>query len=122
VEIVEGWGREPGIGSVAVEMVHGSAEAAAGAQVGGEDARYDDIERLLVEQEGTGAVEVERGGAPEAAPPGGEDLGARAFLGGKERDDFSEDGVGEVADAVAFRSGQRRRLLVPHRRSRTAPF
>jgi hypothetical protein len=49
VEVVEGGGPEPGVGSVAVEMVHGRAEAAAGARVGGEDARYYDIERHFVE-------------------------------------------------------------------------
>jgi hypothetical protein len=34
------------------------------------------------------------------APPGGEDLGTGAFLGGEKRDDVAEDDVGEVADAV----------------------
>jgi hypothetical protein len=121
VEVVEGGGSEPGVGSVSAEMVHWCAEAAAGARVGGEDARYGDVERLRIEKQVT-VVEVERGGAPEAAPPGGEDLGARAFLGGEEGDDFPEDGVGEVADAVAFCSGQRPRFLVPRRRSRTASF
>jgi hypothetical protein len=127
VEVVEGGGPEPGFGSVAVEMVHGRAEAAAGTLVDGEDARYDGVAGILVEWVRS-AVDVERGGAPEAAPPGGKDLGARAFLGGEEGDDFPEDGVGEVADSVAaasFRSGQRRRRrrhLVPRRRSRTAPF
>ena len=38
--------------------------------------------------------EVERGGAPEVAPPGGEDLGAGAFPGGEERDDVAENVVG----------------------------
>jgi hypothetical protein len=46
------------------------------------------------------AVEVERGGAPEVAPPGGEDLGARAVFGGEEGDYLTEEVVGEVADAV----------------------
>jgi hypothetical protein len=46
------------------------------------------------------AVEVERGRAPEVAPPGGEDLGASAFLGGEEGDYLTEDLAGEAADAV----------------------
>lgn len=46
------------------------------------------------------AVEVERGGAPEAAPTGGEDLGAGAVDGGEEVDDVAQDAVGEAADAV----------------------
>lgn len=49
------------------------------------------------------------------APPGREDLGASALVGGEAGDDLAEDGVGEVADAVGAsfilaRSG--RRLLV----------
>jgi hypothetical protein len=49
VEVVEGGRPEPGFGSVAVEMVHGRAEAAAGALVDGEDARYDGVAGILVE-------------------------------------------------------------------------
>ena len=48
LEVVEGGGPEPGIRSVAGEVVDGGGEAAAGALVGGEDARYGGIEALLV--------------------------------------------------------------------------
>jgi hypothetical protein len=34
------------------------------------------------------------------APPRGEGLGVCTILGGEERDDLTEDLVGEVADAV----------------------
>jgi hypothetical protein len=51
--------------------------------VGGEDAG-DDIDGAKVT-----AVEVERGGAPEMAPPGSEDLGAGGILGGEERDNLT---------------------------------
>jgi len=43
-------------------------------------------------------VEVERSGAPDLAPAGGEDLRAGTILGGKKGDDVSEDGVREAAD------------------------
>lgn len=45
-------------------------------------------------------LEVEGRGAPEGAPPGGEDLGAGAFLGREERDDAAQDLVGEKADQI----------------------
>lgn len=45
-------------------------------------------------------VEIERGGVPEVAPPGGEGLGAGALVCGEEGDDFFEHSVGQVADAV----------------------
>jgi hypothetical protein len=60
----------------------------------GEDAG-DDIDGAKVT-----AVKVERGGAPEMAPPSGEDLGAGGILGGEERDDLTQNGVGEEADSV----------------------
>ena len=72
----------------------GEAKVAAGAPVGGEDAG-DDIDGAKVT-----AVEVERGGAPEMAPPGGEDLGAGGILGGEARDDLTQNGVAEAADSV----------------------
>jgi len=77
--------------------------------VGGEDAG-DDIDGAKVT-----AVEVERGGAPEMAPPGGEDLGAGGILGGEERDDLTHNGVREAADSVDpiffFSTSSRRRIL-----------
>ena len=96
--------------SRAVEVIHGRTKAAAGAWVCGEDARHDGVEVLPVFAEPV-VVEVERGGAPEVAPPGGEDLRAGAFLGGQERDDVLEDAVRKVADTVggaSIRYGQRR--------------
>lgn len=54
-------------------------------------------------------VEVERGGAEEVAPPGGEGLGAGAVLGGEQRDDAAESVDGQVADLVGPSSGFARR-------------
>ena len=70
--------------------------------MGGEDARDEAIEIAVVgwDWEEAAAVEVERGGAPEVAPPGREDLGAGAVLGGEEGDDLAQDSVGDLADAV----------------------
>jgi hypothetical protein len=109
-EAVEGWGAEPGVDSSrsGEEVDRGDAEAAAGAGVGGEDARDEGSEGMVIVGEVVAeageavavAVEVEGGGAPEVAPPGGEDLGAGAALGGEEGYDVGEDGVREVADAV----------------------
>jgi len=45
-------------------------------------------------------VDVERSGAPHAAPAGGEHLRAGAGFGGEEGDDVAEDAVGEAADPV----------------------
>jgi hypothetical protein len=64
------------------------------------------------------AVEVERGGAPEVAPPAGEDLGARAVFGGEKGDDLTEEVVGEAADdvdasSIFTRSGRITRLHFP---------
>jgi hypothetical protein len=108
VEAIKGGGAEPGVdgSGYGAEVVHGEAEAAAGARVGGEDARDESREAIVVVGEVVAeageavAVEVEGGGAPEVAPPGGEDLGAGAVLCGEEGDDVGEDGVREVADAV----------------------
>ena len=69
------------------------AEAPTWAAVSGEDAGDGAGERAEVRGE-LEAVEVERGGAPQVAPPGGQDRGAPGFLGGEERDDVLEDGVG----------------------------
>ena len=46
------------------------------------------------------AVEAERRGAPQVAPPGGEGLRAGGILDGEEGDDLAENGVGESADAI----------------------
>jgi hypothetical protein len=77
--------------------------------VGGEDAGDD------IDGEKVTAVEVERGGAQEMAPPGGEDLGAGGIPGGEERDHLTQNGVREEADSVdpiSFLSaGSRRRIL-----------
>jgi len=103
----------------------GEAKAAAGAPVSGEDAGDDtDGAKFTavtvdggddIDGEEVTDVEVERGGAPEMAPPGGEDLGAGGILGGEERDDLTQNGVGEEADSVDpiffFCSGSRRRIL-----------
>lgn len=97
-----------------MEEVRQDAEAAAWTQVSGEDVGYRAGEGFIglgdrgtspgPGREGLGgevvAVEDERGGAPDAVPPGGEDLGARGFLGGEERDYLAEEIVGEDADAV----------------------
>ena len=47
-----------------------------------------------------GVVDEERGRRPHAAPAGGEDHGARGFLGGEAGDDVAEQVVREVADVV----------------------
>jgi len=46
------------------------------------------------------AVEAERRGAPQVAPPGGEGLRAGGVLDEEEGDDLAENGVGESADAI----------------------
>ena len=56
-------------------------------------------------------AEVERGGAPEVAPPRGQGLRARAVAGGEVGDDGGECGVREAADEVG--PGLRQLLLVP---------
>jgi hypothetical protein len=119
-------GPEPGVSggvSVSAEVVHGGAEATAGARVGGEDARQDSAEVIAISADPV-VVDVERGGAPEVAPPGGEDLRAGAFLGGEVRDDDAEDVVVEAADAVLTAPTRRgkRRLLILRRRLRTLPL
>jgi hypothetical protein len=75
----------------------------------GDDAGDDGLGDAL-----TAIVEVEGRGAPEGAPPGGEDLGAGAFPDGEERDDAAQDLVGEKADQIGasrFSSAPRRRLF-----------
>jgi len=119
LKVVKRRGAEPGVhgGGTVLEKVRRDAEAAAGARVGGEDEgdRAGDglvgggklLEALSGKDEGdhglgveVRCVEDERGGEPDVAPPGGEDLGATGFLSGEKRNYLTEDGVGEAADAV----------------------
>lgn len=79
-------------------------ETTAGSPVGGKDAG-DDVGADFIPAGGElTAVEIKRGGEPEVAPPGREDSGAGAFLGGEEGDDVAEHGVGEGADVVGASS------------------
>lgn len=114
LEAVHGGGPEPGVdrGCSVAEEAGGNAKAAAGARVDGNDIGINASKDVLVGVDGEEvlAVEVERRGAPDVAPPRLDDLGADGLLGGEERDDLAEDRVGEVADAVGSVSG--RRLLV----------
>jgi len=108
LEVDKRRGAEPGVhgGGTVVEIVRRDAEAAAGARVGGEDFGDRAGEGLVGGGKYLGlgaevsAVDDERGGEPDMAPPGGEDLGATDFLGGEKRNYLTEDGVGETADAV----------------------
>lgn len=76
-----------------------------GGEDGGDDAGDGDGEGvpLVVAAEGEEAtvVEAERRGAPEMAPPLGEDLRGAGFPGGEAGDDVAEDVVREVPDEVA---------------------
>ena len=100
-EIGEGAGAEPsvqlGVPAAEAEAVEG--EAAGGARVFGENlgGKGDALPFLAGEIVN---IEVEGRGAPQGAPPAGDELRAGAILGGEERDDFAEDGVGEAADEV----------------------
>jgi hypothetical protein len=106
LEIVQSGRPEPGVdgGEIGLGADVKDAEAAARAEVGGKDVRYNTCSVLRAPMGEVTTVEVKRGGAPEMAPPGREDLGAASFLGGEERDDVAEDGIGEVADAVGASS------------------
>ena len=73
-------------------------EAAAGARVGREDSGHEALVVIVVVW-GT-KIEVDRGGAPDVAPPGGEDLDADGVGGEEAGDDLIEDGVREDADQV----------------------
>jgi len=97
LELVEGWGPEPAVqsGGVVGSDEGRAAETTTNAVVLGEDAGDDGMTEDSVRR-----VEVEGRGAPEGAPPGGEDLGAGAFLGREERDDAAQDLVGEKADQI----------------------
>ena len=87
LESVEGGGLEPavqacdGVAPVAVvEVVLRDGEAAAGALMRGENARdytFGDV----VGAEGVIGIDVERSGAPDVAPAGGEHLRADAVVG-----------------------------------------
>ena len=90
-------------------MLCGEAKVAARAPVGGEDAGDD------IDGENVNAVEVERGGTPEMAPPGGEDSDVGGILGGEQRNDLTQNGVRKAADSVDpiffFSTSSRRRIL-----------
>jgi hypothetical protein len=62
------------------------------------------------------AFEVKRSGTPEVAPPGGQDSGAAAVLGGEEGDDLVKNGIGEGADVVYASS-----IFIVPRRHRSPP-
>jgi len=110
LQAVERGGPEP---SVEVRVAAAPAaptegEAADGAAVRREDAG-DDV--AAGHPPGDVVVaEVERGGAPEVAPPRGQGLRARAVAGGEEGDG-GECGVREAADEVG--PGLRRLFLAP---------
>ena len=102
LEVFEGGGLEAGVdgGGVDSEVLGADAELAAGPLMGRKDAADNAGERLqriggkrLAVREDS-AVEVERGGAPEVTPTGGEGLGAGGILGGEERDYLTQNGVG----------------------------
>lgn len=61
---------------------------------------------------GVAQVEVERSGAPEVAPPGGEQLRASGVVGWEAGDDLAEGVVGEEADLGGAARRRRRRGLV----------
>ena len=75
-------------------------EATGGARVVGEDPGDENNELALLPGEGEVGDEVEGRGAPQGSPPAGDGLRAGSFLGGKERDDGAEDGVGDPADEI----------------------
>jgi hypothetical protein len=78
----------------------GDREAASGARVRREHAP-DLLDGHVPPFRAVGMeVHVERSGAPDVAPAGGEHLRAGAGSGGKEGHDFTEDVVGEAADPV----------------------
>ena len=69
------------------------------------------------------AVQIQRSGAPNRAPPTCDDLSANAFLSGQTGYDLTEDTVREVADAVGTRLlflilGSSRRTLAASSRYR----
>ena len=117
----EGGGHDPPIqggGGGDGETVPLDTEAAAGALVAVKNVRYSRgdvvVDPAVSDDREIGgggeatAVEVERGGEPEVAPPGREDLGAGAVLDGEEGDDLAEEFVGEGADPVdSCRPGRR---------------
>jgi len=111
LQAVERGGPEPSVevGVAAAPAAPTEGEAADGAAVRREDAG-DDV--AAGHPPGDVVVaEVERGGAPEVAPPRGQGLRARAVAGGEVGDDGGECGVREAADEVG--PGLRQLLLVP---------
>jgi len=98
LEAVEGGRLQPAVVELAVVVRTLELEAAAaGASVGREDAGHDAIVVVVVCAR---EIEVERGGAPDVAPPGGEDLDADGVGDGEAGDDLAEDAVREDADQV----------------------
>lgn len=68
------------------------------------------------------AVEAERRGAPQVAPPGGERLRAGGVLDGEQGDDLAENGVREAADAIAAAEASAASFLAGAERRRRLPL
>jgi hypothetical protein len=106
LESVEGGGLEPAVQACDAEVpveevVLRDGEAAAGALMRGENARdyaFGDV----VGAEGVIGIDVERSGAPDVAPAGGEHLRAGAVVGREKGDDVAKNAVREAADAVSI--------------------
>jgi hypothetical protein len=63
------------------------------------------IEFALLGAEHAVGVEVKGNGAPEVAPPPGENAYSRAALGGEEVEDHTHHVIGQAADEVKARRG-----------------
>jgi len=92
VEVGGGGAGEEDVEPRGVAMVGGEDPGDRGGEGGGGDGEV-------------GVEEVERGRGPEAAPAAGEDLGARGGREGEEREDGSEDAIGEEADQIGVGGG-----------------
>ena len=101
LEVGKGLGTKPAV-DLAVEALvdGGEVEAEGWARVLGEDLGDVGDAFTLIAGEVTVGDEVEGRGAPEGSPPAGDGLRAGAILGGEQRDDGAEDGVGEGADEI----------------------
>ena len=108
LESVEGGGLEPAVQACdgeapVVEVVLRNGEAAAGTLMRGENARDYDFGDVVGAEGVIGIdvqIDVERSGAPDVAPAGGQHLRAGAVVGREEGDDVAENAVREAADAV----------------------
>jgi hypothetical protein len=108
LESVKGGRLEPAVQACdgeapVVEVVLRDGEAAAGALMRGENARAYDFGDVVGAEEVIGIdvqIDVERSGAPDVAPAGGQHLRAGAVVGREEGDDVAENAVREAADAV----------------------